>query len=52
MNMQEFIDENYEEIDEVLKAWGNTEFTDEDREDVINNDEGWYNYAIESGVEV
>ena len=52
MNIQEFIDENIEGLNEVLRSWGVRDYDDEAREDVIMNDEGWYDLAISEGVDV
>lgn len=54
MTMQEFIDEHRGEIaDGIRRATGqNTQPDDEEIEQWIENDEGLYNWAEESGVDV
>ena len=52
MTMQDFIDEHYEEIDEVIKSHvPHCKIDDEEREMWILNDEGLYNWAVSEDVE-
>lgn len=55
MTMEDFINENWREIDECIEsARGGTGWPldNDDREEWIMNDEGLYNWALSEGVEV
>jgi len=54
MDKREFIRQHKAELDQVLKTWApqRSRFNDDEREDVIMNDELFYNYAISEGVNV
>ena len=54
MTLQEFIDDNRDELDLMIRTaidQPNFDLDDEERRLWIMNDEGLYNWALESGVE-
>ena len=54
MTLQEFIDDNRDELDLMIRTaidQPNFDLDDEERRVWIMNDEGLYNWALESGVE-
>lgn len=52
MTLEQFIDENREEIDAIMQAEGSIFFDDEEREIWIQNHETLYDMAINAGVEL
>jgi len=51
MTLEDFIDENRNEIDDIIKSIiPNFDFDDEERENWIMNDEGLYGGALSGGV--
>ena len=50
---REFLKENRKEINDEIRSTGYSDrINDEDREDWISNNEGWYNYARSCGVRI
>jgi len=53
MTIEKFIEQNREEIDKAIRnVCSNCKIDDEERENWIMNDEGLYNWALSSGVEI
>ena len=53
MTKREFLKENRKEINDEIRSTGYSDrINDEDREDWISNNEGWYNYARSCGVRI
>ena len=52
MTLKQFIHENKEEIDQVIKSNGGTYFNYEERRLWVLNDEGLYRWARSQGVRI